>query len=123
MPTVSEHITKAEHNKQVAEHIVSTFSSALDWSVIAYFYSALHYVDAFLKHNRAEPTSHANRGELLRRFGRQIREDYRLIQDEGYQARYILPYSINPTRLSELIRIYNNLVANVQASLRQPPIP
>lgn len=48
MPTKSEHLARAEHNQRFAESFELKTTPYPDWVVVAYFYAALHLVDAVL---------------------------------------------------------------------------
>jgi hypothetical protein len=54
MPEASAHVEKAEHNERFATAVRGLSSEFLDWVATAYFYSALHYLEAYLAANPAE---------------------------------------------------------------------
>jgi hypothetical protein len=54
MPEASAHIAKAEHNEKFAAVIRGLSTEFLDWVVTAYFYAALHYLEAYLAANPME---------------------------------------------------------------------
>jgi hypothetical protein len=51
MPEASAHIEKAKHNEKFAVAVRGLNTEFLDWVVTAYFYSALHYLEAYLAAN------------------------------------------------------------------------
>ncbi len=63
MPEASAHIEKAKHNEKFAVAVRGLSTEFLDWVVTAYFYSALHYLEAYLAANPMEkhPSSHGER--------------------------------------------------------------
>ena len=79
MPSKAEHISKAEHNENFATTLNSdgSYPDYRDWVVTAYFYSAVHYVEAYLatlgKHSPDHRIRDADIGSdasRLPRFGR-----------------------------------------------------
>jgi hypothetical protein len=56
MPEASAHIDKAEHNEKFAVAVRGLGTEFLDWVATAYFYSALHYLEAYLAANPIENT-------------------------------------------------------------------
>ena len=42
------HITQAKHNEQVARDMIAPPLTHRDWSVVAIFYSSVHYLGSFL---------------------------------------------------------------------------
>lgn len=92
MPT--DHIKQWQHNRAFISTIDPQFP---DWAVTATFYTALHAIDALLKHDKAEGiTTHAARNDTLMRTSR-----YEFIW-RNYQPLYGLArtirYLAKPTR-------------------------
>ena len=56
---------------------------AIDWAVTILFYSALHYIDAFLAGKNMHPLNHDQRDEEVERNGSisNIYNDYRRLKD------------------------------------------
>lgn len=94
MPSKPEHLSKAAHNEQFAEKLSKDgqYANYRDWVVTAYFYSAIHYVEAFLASK--SPPVHSSRHrirddeiatdpQLL-----PIYDDYRELKDHSSNARY-----------------------------------
>ncbi len=54
MPETSAHIEKAEHNERFAMAVRELGTEYLDWVATAYFYSALHDLEAYLAANPTE---------------------------------------------------------------------
>ena len=61
MPTLNQHLSQAESNERFAEGITALPTRFPDWEIIALFYSALHYADAFLATQEIHPGSHDSR--------------------------------------------------------------
>jgi len=124
MPTIQEHIDKAEHNELMARSLIhSDAVDYFDWVVISLFYSALHYVDAYLIRYHAEPRSHEERREFIRstRPGWDI--EYRNLKDEGYNARYFV-YSIDSERLNcEILPNFETIKNTILTSIGPTSTP
>lgn len=62
MPTSQQHIERAKRNQRFAEHLDLDTSEFRDWIVTGYFYSVLHWIDAYLvRENRKTEDGHAFR--------------------------------------------------------------
>jgi hypothetical protein len=107
LPNPTEHKTKAEHN----EFLVSTLQNPFwDWAVIAIFYAALQYVEAYLSKkvpavhspNHAARDSHVQNDASLRT----IYVDYRELKTESRDARYDAAITFSQ---SDVKRLQQNL--------------
>lgn len=100
MPSKAEHISKAEHNENFATTLNSdgSYPDYRDWVVTAYFYSAVHYVEAYLatlgKHSPDHRIRDADIGSDASL--QPIYNDYRALKDDSTNARYSM---WNPTPL------------------------
>ncbi len=65
MITAQQHLYLAERNEEFAENIVALPERFFDWEVTTLFYSALHYVSAYLATLGHHPSSHHRRGTLV----------------------------------------------------------
>ena len=94
---MDEHIAKAEKNERLYENLIGTEFN--DWAVVALFYAALHYVDAFfLQESNSTPQNHGERNRRLRNNAAldQIRSHYLDLYALSIRARYELdPVSEN----------------------------
>ena len=68
MPTLNQHLSQAESNERFAEGIAALPTRFPDWEIIALFYSALHYADAFLATQGIHPGSHDSRIASLKLY-------------------------------------------------------
>ena len=68
MPTLNQHLSRAERNERFAEAITSLPTRFSDWEIIALFYSALHYADALLATRGIHPGSHDSRIASVKLF-------------------------------------------------------
>jgi hypothetical protein len=96
VPGIRIHLDQAAHNEAFFTAIdLGVYS---DWAVTALFYSALHYVDAYLaQEGYADPGDHDVRDDLMKRFAttRAIWQHYRRLKSFSRSARY---YAIRFTR-------------------------
>jgi len=89
VPAFHQHRDKAIHNEDFVAELNNPY---WDWAITATFYSALHYVEAFLAckpipiHSRNHEVRDDNiqRDALLTR----IYDDYRQLKDDSHNARY-----------------------------------
>jgi uncharacterized protein (UPF0332 family) len=112
VPTSAEHRQRAEHNLQFAQSFNLETTPYIDWVATAYFYAALHWVDALLwKYDRYDPGCHEHRGAWIKRvwYLRAIKDDYFDLKDYSENARYRL-ITVTRTRLEEkIIPKYKNI--------------
>jgi hypothetical protein len=94
-PTKDEHRAKAEHNEFLANELDNPF---WDWAITGLFYSALHYVEAYLATKGIHFRRHKLRDSWIYRDAalKPIYIDYRELQTESEDARYmeIVPLTI-----------------------------
>lgn len=65
MATVDQHVARAKRNQRFAEQFDLATTEFRDWVVTGYFYSSLHWVDAYLvKTNKKTDDGHAARNTL-----------------------------------------------------------
>jgi len=88
VPSRQEHVTKAEGNASFALSLALDRQSHIDWALIALFYAALHYVEAYLSpiHLR----SHDSRDKYINKEShlRRIFKEYSHLKFFGFNARY-----------------------------------
>ncbi len=93
MPTTQEHRARAAQNLRFAQSFNLDTTPYLDWVVTAYFYAALHLVDALLFYrDRLDPGCHPLRKEYVRKksYLQEINLQYRELKDRSEDARYNL---------------------------------
>jgi hypothetical protein len=91
--SVDQHIARAKRNEQFAEHFNLDTTEFRDWVVTGYFYSALHWVDAYLiKINKKSDDGHASRNTLTNTEKEltAISRPYRKLFSYSQNARYDL---------------------------------
>ncbi len=101
MPSKNEHLTKAERNETFANHFTLNTTPYLDWVVTAFFYSAVHYVEAFLATIKRHSTDHGVRDSDVRRIPQlnSIYNEYKSLKNDSINARYYM-YSFKPMEIS-----------------------
>jgi len=93
VPTTSEHLVRAKQNIRFAESFDLKTTPYLDWVVTAYFYAALHLVDALLyEKDHLNPELHEHRRDFVKGkwYLRGISTEYRSLKDHSEDARYRL---------------------------------
>ncbi len=102
MPSEAQHIAKAEHNERffiaISEGFQPSYGQYHDWVVTGMFYSALHYVDAYLARVWGiHPETHGNRIRSAHRISqlRPMLNYYTALSSGSIEARY------RPTRFTE----------------------
>ena len=123
MPTRVQHIHQAEWNERAARVLAETGGSQsrfTDWEVTALFYSALHYVDAFLDFTGGiHPTSHPARNVLVA-SRTTVALSYLRLYNRSLDARYNV-VSIPPAEVDKLISDdYNRIRDNIRRLLDLP---
>jgi uncharacterized protein (UPF0332 family) len=120
VPTTSEHRARAEQNLRFARSLDLDSTPYLDWVVTAYFYAALHLVDALLYHQeRIDPPNHEVRRDFVKTkwYLRGIRDEYRHLKDHSEAARYWLLTFTKPKILREVIPLYEAIESHVLQQL------
>ena len=105
MPRESAHVTQAERNESLYATLCSPLSSETEyteWEVVALFYSALHYVDAYLDRTISyHPKGHTDRNTWVGRIGDlgPIASYYLHLYTQSRKARYdLIPFPVGAVR-------------------------
>jgi hypothetical protein len=119
MPNTAEHWSQGEHNEAFYQGIDKDVYS--DWAATALFYSALHYIDAFLAGIGIDPGGHddrdsevANRKEL-----RPLARQYFRLKNRSRDARY----NCGKFHPQELQRSFGNDLSYIRNYLLQRARP
>jgi hypothetical protein len=114
--SAAEHLDKARENERFAGTIDTTTLCALEWAVIANFYAALHYVQAYFAARKISFKLHTNRATAIARDEKlkTIYPDYRAMQDASEAARY----EVNTIRREDLAHVEVSL-GLVKASIQE----
>jgi HEPN domain-containing protein len=122
VPTTREHLHRAKQNLAFAESFNLNTTQYLDWVVAAYFYAALHLVDALLcEMDDEHPPVHELRRDLVKEkwYLRAIKDEYRGLKDYSEDARYRL---ITMTRVKieqKIIPLYKAIERHIMSQLEQ----
>ena len=95
MPTEDEHFDQAEKNERLAQLLSTpgfTGETFHDWEVTTLFYSALHYIDAFLASKGIRAGGHPTRNDYVAKLEelRPIASKYINLHHRSDNARYQL---------------------------------
>lgn len=88
---VESHLSKAEHNKRfLFDYLMGILEKCPDWASIVAFYSALHFIEAFLKKNYGKNFEHHEERHrfLSQNVPRKIFSAYYRLYDLGFSSRY-----------------------------------
>jgi uncharacterized protein (UPF0332 family) len=91
VPQRHEHLKRAQENEKLAHALKKLRTpSGVDWAITVLFYSALHYVDAFLAGKNCHPLTHEDRNDEIEANGSlaEIANDCRRLEDLSREARY-----------------------------------
>jgi len=91
MPSIDEHIKKATENEAFAKLLNASSQASINWKLIILFYTALHYVEAYLaKHLRMHLKLHTDRDNWVSKETnlKRIRLEYAHLKYFGFNARY-----------------------------------
>jgi hypothetical protein len=116
VPETREHIGRARQNLAFARSFDLKNTPYLDWVVTAYFYAALHLVDALLWEKDKLPGGlHEQRKAYLRSkwYLRGIKDEYRELKDQSEDARYRLITVTSSKIESRIIPLYENIEKHI----------
>jgi len=91
MPKQEEHIKKAKTNEEFGDYVLENAVQYNYWAVVAYHYSALHWVEAYIeKVFRKHCTTHNAREDYISRDSnlRTIYNEYHQLSTDSLNARY-----------------------------------
>jgi len=110
MAAPAQHIERAKRNQQFAEHLDLGTTEFRDWIVVGYFYSALHWIDAYLVSiNRPPGDNHGSRNTLTNteRELTPISRPYRLLYSYSRNVRYdLIDFSADRIRQDVIPKIH-----------------
>jgi uncharacterized protein (UPF0332 family) len=120
VPTTKEHLARARQNLRFAESFDLKTTPYLDWVVTAYFYSALHLVDALLYYrDSAHGGEHQTRSKYLREkpYLKEINHKYRELRNRCDNARYDL-LTLTAIKIEkDIIPLYREIEKHILAQL------
>jgi hypothetical protein len=116
LPTVEQHVERAKRNQKFAEHFDLDKTDFRDWVVTGYFYSALHWIDAYLvREGKKQEPGHAFRNTQTNSDSNltPISRIYRLLYSYSRNVRYDLidftPKEIREKVMPKVKEIRNHL--------------
>jgi len=67
LPTVTEHLSWAQGNEKFADSFYLDDQIEINWAITVLFYSAVHYVDAYLvRRNNKQPDHYGRDSAIMR---------------------------------------------------------
>jgi hypothetical protein len=117
--TAQEYLDQAAHNAGLAAYLRTNKTDYLDWAATCLFYSAVHYVNAFLaysgksiprRHTSSDPAN-PGRTNIVQQDSvlRSVYHDYRHLDDESRDARYELRKPKKADYDERLVRCHNRI--------------
>lgn len=89
MPSPREHIQWAVKSEAFGKSFFLDDQLEINWSITLLFYSALHYVDAYIVSRGRARYDHKSRAQSMEDpFFDEIREEYKTLKDLSREARY-----------------------------------
>ena len=120
MPTTREHFERARQNLAFAQSLNLKTTPYLDWVVTAYFYAALHLVDALLfEKDKLPGGTHEMRKDYVKTkfYLRAIRDEYRELKDHSEDARYRLITMTSTKIQQKIIPLYEEIERHIVPQL------
>jgi hypothetical protein len=108
VPQKDAHLSQAAHNFAFYNSVDCSRYS--DWAATALFYTALHYIDAYLATRSIDPGSHDTRDKCITRISvlRPLYKHYSHLKNHSRTARYYPPASFSMTAIKSLESIHLN---------------
>jgi hypothetical protein len=90
MPSEADYLTGAERNKALA--VLLSEQEDPSWAAVLAFYSALHFINAYLAREGFFPGDHRTRGQYVARLQelKPIHSHYRRLEERSRWVRYEL---------------------------------
>jgi uncharacterized protein (UPF0332 family) len=88
--TKEGHLQQAAHNEKFIHQFDLDNTEFLDWAVIAAFYAALHWINAYLVTQNFKPANHETRDKAIVMYSvtKKIAWEYTVLKQHGFNARY-----------------------------------
>lgn len=121
MPLKNEHLARSQQNLQFARSFDLATTPYLDWVVTAYFYAALHLVDALLdQQDQIHPPDHKVRWEMVkgRYYLMGIKTEYRDLKEHSENARCQLLTFTKPKIERDVIPLYEEIERHIKQQLK-----
>jgi hypothetical protein len=88
LPSQQEHLVQARHNEALAAVVLRASPRHADWAVVATFYAALHYAEAYLASQGLHSPNHAARAQSMKRLMPALSAPLDDLKDAADRARY-----------------------------------
>lgn len=88
MPSQDEHLIQARHNETLVSMLLRVSPRHADWAVVASFYAAVHYVEAYFAARGIHSQSHAERSRNLKRCMPSMVAPLHDLKEAADRARY-----------------------------------
>ena len=114
MRTPQEHLAQAARNEEFANAISGLETRFTEWEVTALFYSALHYVSAFLATQGYEAKNHHERRSLIAHYTNVSYEYDNLLQhslDARYELKQFTPEEVELLKADDFYRVKAEMLA------------
>jgi hypothetical protein len=125
VPTRDEHVRKAEGNEAFADSIEPTNQARIDWKLVVFFYTAVHYVEAYVaKTLGTHLRSHTTRDSYISKESnlKKVRVSYGHLKYYGYNARYELD-GFTPNDVKDAAGYLAQLKTELLPLVSNPPKP
>ena len=114
MHTPQEHLAQVVRNEEFANAISGLETRFTEWEVTALFYSALHYVNAFLATHGYEAKNHYHRRNLIALYTNLSNEYDNLFQhslDARYELKQFTPEEVELLKADDFRRVKEEILA------------
>jgi hypothetical protein len=120
-----DHLQLAERNRDIARKLIDD-PTTVEWAAIAMFYSAVHYVNAYLweRYHKA-PRDHGERTWGVHQDAgiNACLSNYDLLKDVAYHARYTETYTLSEQDARALLEVDLRAVEFTILTALGRPIP
>lgn len=127
LPRTRHSLRRAEEDREIARRLLDAAdlpAARYRWSVIAAFYSAVHYLNAYLQHAMGmRPRDHTERMQFVRRLHdlQPLRASYARLQGRGWDARYRDDLQVPSEEARQFVEDDLEQVRRVVLELLEPP--
>ena len=90
MPSRVRHLNKAEHNEEFFSSFDLDTTPYHDWAMMALFYSALHYAEAFFAQWDIHCSNHGCREREINNRMSEVYTEYNDLKNDSIEARYLM---------------------------------
>ena len=114
MHTPQEHLNQAARNEEFAYAVSGLATRFTEWEITALFYSALHYVSAFLATQGYEAKNHHERRNLIAQHTNLSNEYDNILQyslDARYEMKNFTPEEVELLKENAFRRVKEEILA------------